>query len=258
MISVEAGKFDNYYKGPQDNDEIYRLGQSFNKMLDDISLLIDKIYKEQQEKSLAELKVLQEQIKPHFLYNTLDNIKWMAKKQNADDVSTAISDLSTFFRLSLNNGKETVSLGQEFKHTKSYLDIQKIRFQDKFSYVLNLDENTENFVVPKIIIQPIVENAINHGIKPANKNCTIIINAKMIANDIHIIIEDDGIGIEKSKLNKLLLELSQNEQTDHYGIRNVINRINNMYNKNCSFNIVSNQYFGTCITIIIKNQGVQS
>ena len=142
-----------------------RWANPYNAMLDEIISLIDKIYQEQAEKRQAELKVLQAQIKPHFLYNTLDNLKWMAKAQGADEVAKAITSLSTYFRIFLSNGQEKITLAQEFKHTEAYLTMQKIRYGQKLNSTLELAEDARDLPMLKILIQPLVENAINHGLK---------------------------------------------------------------------------------------------
>lgn len=123
MKDVEEGNLNSYYDENSNKDEIYELGMTYNKMLDKIKELIDKIYEEQNAKRIAELNVLQEQIKPHFLYNTLDNLKWMAKAQGAEDVAKTVTSLSNLFRISLSNGKDEITIKEEFKHTKCYLDI---------------------------------------------------------------------------------------------------------------------------------------
>lgn len=254
MKKVEEGHLDAYYPTNTSKDEIYYLGTSFNKMLDEISHLIEKIYKEQSERRVAELRTLQEQIKPHFLYNTLDNIKWMAKKQKANNVAKTITDLSTFFRVFLSNGAENITLNQEFRHTRSYLDIQKTRYGEKLSYVMELEEDLMNILVPKIIIQPIVENSIYHGIKRSDKNCTITIEAKAEGDFINISIEDDGIGIPPQKLAEIKKYLESEEQTKHYGMRNIVNRLTYAYNGLAEFKIESHQNMGTTVTIKIPKQ----
>ena len=211
MKKVEEGTLDAYYTLPGTHDEIDSLGQSYNAMLDEIISLIDKIYQEQAEKRQAELKVLQAQIKPHFLYNTLDNLKWMAKAQGADEVAKAITSLSTYFRIFLSNGQEKITLAQEFKHTEAYLTMQKIRYGQKLNSTLELAEDARDLPMLKILIQPLVENAINHGLKPKENGGTIQVSARLIEDRLEIQVRDDGVGMDEATLAALREALQKGE-----------------------------------------------
>ncbi len=255
MSRVESGQLDAYYNTSTAKDEIYYLGVSYNKMLDEITHLIDKIYEEQSERRIAELRTLQEQIKPHFLYNTLDNIKWMAKKQGANDVAKTITDLSNFFRVFLNNGNEKITLKQEFRHTRSYLDIQKTRCGEKLNYVMNIEKEIEDVSIIKILIQPIVENSIYHGIKTKESNGNIFVRAKVEGEFIKIIVEDDGIGMDESCLKKLKDSLLKATDSGHYGMKNILQRLKYAYGDRACLNIESKLGAGTRVTILIPKQG---
>lgn len=249
MNEATNGNLKCYYPTNTEHDEIYDLGTSFNTMIDELDSSMNKIKEQEEEKRLAELKMLQEQIKPHFLYNTLDNIKWMAKRNGAEEVSDAITALSTYFRLSLSHGEEFVPIKQEFKHTKSYLDIQKMRYKEKLSYTISLDPSIEDYKITKIILQPIVENAINHGIKNHTKNCTIEIRGERIKDDIVFVVQDDGLGMETAALSELQTNL-HNPKYPHYGIRSIVSRLENAY-PSATFTIESQAMIGTTITIHI-------
>lgn len=255
MSRVEAGQLDAYYNTSSAKDEIYYLGISYNKMLDEITHLIDKIYEEQSERRMAELRTLQEQIKPHFLYNTLDNIKWMAKKQGASDVAKTITDLSNFFRVFLNNGNEQITLKQEFKHTRSYLDIQRTRCGEKLSYVMEIEKEIEEVSIIKILIQPIVENSIYHGIKTKESNGNIFVRAKVEGDFIKIIVEDDGVGMNEECLSKLKESLLKAADSGHYGMKNILQRLKYAYGDKACLNIESKLGEGTRVTILIPKQG---
>ncbi|MCX7667923.1 MAG: sensor histidine kinase, partial [Atribacterota bacterium] len=164
MKQVETGDFSIRFTGAQ-HDEIGQLGHSFNKMIEEIHHLIQQVYEEQRLKREIELRVLQEQIKPHFLYNTLDTIQWMAQEKGATDIVHMVSALTRLFRVGLSRGDEMVRLSEEIRHVESYLYIQKIRYEDKFDYSIELQEGLDNYRVLKVILQPLVENAIYHGIK---------------------------------------------------------------------------------------------
>jgi len=249
MNQVEAGNLKAYYDINSNKDEIYNLGLSYNKMIDEIANLIERIYQEQSEKRTAEMAVLQAQIKPHFLYNTLDNLKWMAKKQGAEDVAKTITSLSNLFRIFLSNGQEMITIANEFKHTKSYLEIQSMRYKEKLSYSINLDDNIKPLYIIKIIIQPLVENAIYHGIKPKTGNGHVSIEGKIVDGFIQITVSDNGVGINKKNLNSLNEMLDSMDCSEHFGIVNTLIRIRTLYGKDGNLSIESIESEGTIVII---------
>lgn len=255
MKEVEHGNLSSYYDTTLAKDEIYELGLTYNKMLDHISKLIEQIYKEQSEKRSAELAALQAQIKPHFLYNTLDNIKWMAKDQGAEDVAKIITSLSTFFRTSLSNGQEFITLKEEIKHTKSYLDIQAIKYREKVRYNIYLDENIKNILIAKIILQPLVENSINHGIRPKDSIGTISISCSLYSNNLNkyikITVEDNGVGMSESELANLRNNLEELNNSKSFGMINTLRRLRSFYGEDVIFEVESKENVGTKINILL-------
>lgn len=249
MNQVERGNLRAYYDTRESRDEIYELGLSYNKMLDRIAELIDRIYKEQEAKRKAETAVMQAQIKPHFLYNTLDNLKWMAKEQGADEVAGAITSLSTFFRIFLSNGKEMITIAEEFKHTKAYLDIQALRYKNKLSYEMELDESIRQCPTLKIMIQPMVENAIYHGIKPKDGAGHIRIAGRRNGEFIEFIICDDGIGMSEEVLEKLNERLKNLDASEHFGMVNTLTRLRAVYGEDASLTVSSAISEGTTVTV---------
>ena len=148
------------------HDEIGNLGDSFDEMIKRIDSLLKMVYDEQQSKRIAELKMLQEQIKPHFLYNTLDTISWMAREKDSEDIVQLVDALTNMFRIGLSKGKEYITLEEEIKHVSNYLYIQSVRYGEKLNYQVEiLGGEIKDILVPKLILQPLVENAIYHGIK---------------------------------------------------------------------------------------------
>lgn len=258
MKQVQYGNLSAYYDTNSSKDEIYDLGISYNKMLDEIANLIKRIYEEQNQKRDAELVALQAQIKPHFLYNTLDNLKWMAKSHGAEDVAKAITSLSSFFRIFLSNGKEMITIGEEFKHTKCYLEIQGIRYKEKLSYSINLDEEIKSLCIVKIIVQPLVENAIYHGIKPKEGKGHVSIIGRKVKNIIEIIVEDNGVGINPENLYELNQTLDSMDSSEHFGIINTLRRLRNIYGNQVSLSIESKESVGTTVIIrlLIKEDSV--
>ena len=195
--------------------EIQNLVEHFNIMVEKIKYLRE-----------YEIKALHSQINPHFLYNTLDTIIWMAEFEDNEKVISITKSLANYFRLSLSNGHEKIPLKDEIMHTKEYLFIQKQRYEDKLSYFFNIeDESLLSIEVPKIIIQPIVENSIYHGIKNLSGNGIITIDVYRENSTINISVKDNGIGFEKAKQFK-------KSKTGGVGIKNVDKRIKFYYGKN--------------------------
>ena len=195
--------------------EIQNLVEHFNIMVEKIKYLRE-----------YEIKALHSQINPHFLYNTLDTIIWMAEFEDNEKVISITKSLANYFRLSLSNGHEKIPLKDEIMHTKEYLFIQKQRYEDKLSYFFNIeDESLLSIEVPKIIIQPIVENSIYHGIKNLSGNGIITIDVYRENSTVNISVKDNGIGFEKAKQFK-------KSKTGGVGTQNVDKRIKFYYGKN--------------------------
>ncbi|WPC39339.1 sensor histidine kinase [Clostridium sp. JS66] len=227
MKKTEEGNFDIQFNSKY-NDEIGQLGNSFNNMIREIRNLIKLVHIEERNKRKAEINILQSQIKPHFIYNTLDTIQWMAQEHEAEDVVEMVENLTNLLRIGLNNGDEIIKLKYEIKHVESYLTIQKVRYEDKINYEINIDENILENNVIKLILQPLVENAIYHGIKEKRGRGKIIIKGSIENGKIHIKIIDNGIGIKKDKLreiNNLLKEKDSSKRKIGYGSFNVNERI---------------------------------
>lgn len=211
------------------NDEIGQLGNSFNNMIKEISNLIDMVYLEQKRKREAELKILQAQIKPHFLYNTLDTIQWMAQDHGAKDIVHVVGALANLFRIGLSKGKEMVTVREELEHIKSYLTIQKARYEDKLHYEILYTDEVLQYNVLKLVLQPLVENAIYHGIHARRGGGTITITAKVEGEKLHFTVEDNGMGMKEEKVKEINTFLKR-PRTDHvsssgFGIFNVNERI---------------------------------
>jgi two-component system sensor histidine kinase YesM len=235
-------------------DEIGMAGRSFNKMLTKMSSLILLAEKQERKKREAELRALQEHIKPHFLYNTLDTIQWMARKRDAADIAEMVESLSKLFRIGLSNGREIIAVKDEIEHIRSYLTIQQIRYRDKLSFDIQIPENMQDLRVLKLIIQPIVENAIYHGIKERRGL------GKIVDEHVHLIIADDGKGMSEEALSHLQQKLAQpfNEaetvesdaQEGGYGLMNVQARIHLTFGQEYGIQLRSAQGHGTTVTIV--------
>jgi two-component system sensor histidine kinase YesM len=237
-------------------DEITELGMSFNIMIGKIRELLDSKIKEQENLKKAELRALQAQINPHFLYNTLDTIIWMAEAKKTDQVIEIVSALSSFFRISLSKGKDWITIGEEIERTNSYLTIQKMRYRDILDYKIQVDEGVANYTILKLILQPLVENALYHGIKNKRQGGTIIVRAKPKSpNEVQLEVEDNGIGFTPEKLARLQEELEDDsgdiKLESGFGIGNVNKRIRLYYGKQYGISVTSEYHTGTCVTLII-------
>ncbi len=206
-----------------------------------------------QEKSLKELQInaLIGQINPHFLYNTLDTIVWMAEFEENDKVIQLTKSLATFFRISLSRGKELIPLCQEIEHVKQYLFIQKQRYGDKLSYEIELEEEIEELLIPKIILQPLVENSIYHGIKHLDGNGRIKIECKNYDEKIQILVQDNGVGFDiEEKIDENSLRLSG------IGLTNVRKRLEFYFGQGVVMRLDSMKGQGTCAIIEIQKKSM--
>jgi len=239
-------------------DEITELGMSFNIMIGKIKELLDSKIKEQENLKKAELRALQAQINPHFLYNTLDTIIWMAESKKTDQVVEIVSALSSFFRISLSKGMDWITIGEEVERIRSYLTIQKMRYQDILDFKIEVDQDVAENTILKLILQPLVENALYHGIKNKRQGGEISIRAKRKGeNEILLEVEDDGIGFTPEKLAQLRTDLNDDsgdiniKMESGFGINNVNNRIRLYYGKSYGVSIRSEYNTGTCVTLVI-------
>ncbi len=223
MKSAEAGNFDVRFHQKY-NDEIGQLGKSYNTMIDKIAELINMVQMQEKSKRKAEIQILEAQINPHFLYNTLDTIQWMAQEHDAEGVVNLVDSLTNMLRIGLSKGNEIITVRMEIKHVESYLIIQKTRYEDKLNYAIQVEEQLMSCRMVKLILQPLVENAIYHGIKEKRGEGQIQIFGRIDNGKIHFQVIDNGIGMTPEKLeqiNRLLKENSLQPNEVGYGIFNV-------------------------------------
>lgn len=238
----------------QHNDEIGELGQSFNHMIARIDQLIQMVYVEQENKRTAEMKSLQEQIKPHFLYNTLDTISWMARDYDAEDIVRLVDALTNMFRIGLSHGKDIITVKEEITHVSNYLYIQKIRYKDKLNYVIHVDESLYAVEVPKLILQPLVENAIYHGVKAKRGGGTITITGVPEGENLVFTVQDDGAGMLQEKveeLNRRMSERSVLDEKKSFGLFYIRERIQLCYGTGYGVHVESALGEGTRVTITL-------
>jgi len=251
MKKAEAGDLNVHFDSPS-QDEIAELGKSFNNMIGELRNLMDMVYKEQKGKREAELRVLQEQIKPHFLYNTLDTIQWMAIEEKNDEIVKMIAALTNLFRIGLNKGKEMVSVKEEMEHIRSYLIIQKARYEEKLEYEITVEKEIENLLVLKLILQPLVENAIYHGIKAQRGVGRIRISAGQEEDKIVFTVSDNGVGISPKRLEELrdlFVDGIPLTGKSGYGSFNINERIKLTFGQDYGLHIRSKEGEGTTVEI---------
>lgn len=225
MKEVEVGNFNPASPILIDSSEIGKLGKTFSIMTEKIGSLMEDKLRDEKFKREAEMKALQSQINPHFIYNTLDSIVWMAESGNNEDVILMTVSLARLLRLSISNESSVVRIWDEIKYCESYLTIQKQRYLDELSYEINVPENLMECPIIKLTLQPLVENAIYHGIKYGKGNGNIIISGHEYDNFVIISVEDNGAGMNKDKLLNVLDKKEGEGKKTGLGIYNVNQRI---------------------------------
>lgn len=233
--------------------EATALSNSMNTMIDKINELLEQVTTEQIRLRKAEFELLQAQINPHFLYNTLDATIWLAEAGEQKRVVGMVRNLSDFFRTSLNQGKDINSIKEEMLHVKSYLEIQHVRYQDILSYDIEVPEALYIYSIPKITIQPLVENALYHGIKNKRGMGHIRIRGEAGEKDFTITVTDDGIGIDETRLRQVQSGIQNKVLTgkDFYGLYNVCERIRLNFGEEYGIFIESVYGEGTSVRVIL-------
>ena len=232
-------------------DEYHKVYRGFNNMVTELNSLIKDLVNEKILKKEAQIKLLQAQINPHFLYNTLESIHSIAKIKKVDEISLMVSALSKFFRISLSGGKDDVTLKEAIDLVLNYLTIQNIRFNGKIDYKINIPEELYKAVVPKLILQPIAENSIYHGIEPRKGTGILIISALSQNGEMELSIEDNGLGIKEKNLVELRksIENENFEDSKNFALKNLNRQIKLKYGSNYGLNIESLEGKGTSVHI---------
>ena len=205
---IAQGDFNARAQAASDN-EVAELAVSFNKMAGSMQSLIDKVKEDERKMRKADLRLLQEQIQPHFLYNTLDTIVWLIESNEPDEAVTMVVTLSDFFREILSKGKEFISIKEEEKHISSYLQIQEMRYRDILEYDIQLDQVIYKYQILKLTLQPVVENALYHGIKYKRAKGCIHIHGEKEGDIIRLTVRDDGVGMDEEELEQLRQQIEK-------------------------------------------------
>lgn len=256
---IAGGNLDARTKVP-DLDELIPLANNMNLMAEQINVLIQKNIEEQQNIQKAEMKALQAQITPHFLYNTFDTIIWLAEEEKTDEVVKITKAFSEFLRISLSRGHEWITIAQELDHIKNYLTIQKIRYADILNYEIEADEEILNYKIIKLVLQPLVENAIYHGIKNKRGRGHLKVSANFTddkKSSIMFTVTDDGAGFSQERLAQVNDELENatldaEKLTSVYGLYNVNKKLKLYYGKETEGLVIQSEHNkGSCISFVI-------
>lgn len=242
-------------------DEIGEVAKCFNKMVEDIRTLIEENYVITLKEKESELIALQAQINPHFLYNTLDSFYWKANEDGNEELAENIIALSQLFRLVLNQGKSEITVENEVELVSRYLQIQRMRFANRLEYSIEIDDEVKKEKIPKLIVQPFVENAVVHGFENVSTSCQIKVTGKIEGNMIHFEIKDTGIGMSQSQIDAIWQ--SDRESKDYsrqrigrYAIKNIKERLELKYQENFTLQIESSVGKGTRVILCIPRQKI--
>ena len=248
VVEYEAGEKPSIYIGG--SQEIRHLGYSIQKSYEQIDLLMKEIVWEQNERRKSELEALQSQINPHFLYNALESITWMVEGEKNDEAVFMISQLAKLFRISLSKGRTVITVRDELQHAESYMNIQKIRYKNAFSVTFDVDPAVYSYCIVKLILQPILENAINYGVSGLDDSGEIKITGKLEGERIILAVEDNGIGMPKEEADLLLTDSQRvQKKGSGVGLVNVKNRIQILFGKAYGLVIESEPDEGTTVFV---------
>ena len=246
----EAGEKPEIYTGG--SMEIRHLGHSIQNSYEQIERLMKEIVKEQDERRKSEMDALQSQINPHFLYNALESLTWMVEAEKNDEAVFMISQLAKLFRISLSKGRTVIPIKDELQHAESYMNIQKIRYKNKFSVDFQVDPALYEYCTVKLILQPILENAINYGVREMDDCGEIVVRGKMEAGNLILSVEDNGLGMSEEEVEFVLTDSNRiHKHGSGVGLVNVNNRIKILFGKEYGLLVESEPDEGTRVSIRI-------
>lgn len=249
MRRVEAGEY-HPVQVSQGSDEIRQLQDRYNSMIGTIQASLQREKEEQRTRRILELEILQQQIRPHFLYNALEAAGYLSLTGEGKEAYRLITSLSQFYRLSLSKGSEVIPLSEEMELTRHYLTIQEMRYPGLFKVTYELEAEASGTPIPKLSLQPLVENALYHGIRPTGQEGKIRITARITGDFIRLTVEDDGIGMtEEQTLSVMKERLAANGAS--FGLRGTIMRLQLYYGDKFNYAVESSRYHGTSVTITI-------
>ncbi|MCP1102129.1 two-component system sensor histidine kinase YesM [Aequitasia blattaphilus] len=254
MGEVSSGNLDTRLEVLETDPDMRVVSQGFNAMMNQLIQLMDQIKEEQYQMDQIQMEALQSQIQPHFLYNTLDCIHWQAVISGNKDISELVKALANYYRICLSKGKDIITIGEEIEYTRNYLYIQKMRYDEILDYEIIEDKNVEKAIIPKLTLQPLVENGIYHGIKMMNgKRGKIIIKVGGNDQEVYIDVFDDGRGMTEQEIIEINEAVNTFDQEFGYGVRNVNRRIQLYYGKEYGLTYYKNMDRGVRVRVLLPN-----
>ena len=232
-----------------EDETLQTLSNSLELMASRLNNQMDLIKQEQLKLRSMELALLQSQINPHFLYNTLDTIIWLVETDKNEQAVEMVTSLSNFFRSSLSKGRDVITLEEEELHVRSYLEIQQVRYKDILTYEIDMDKSLSGCILPKLTLQPLVENALYHGIKLKRGVGSIKVSSREESGNVVLSVRDTGAGIQPERLEKLRDSLKTDEEQIGFGVSTVYRRLKLLLGEECSINIESSEGEGTEVTL---------
>ncbi|AEY67092.1 HAMP domain-containing protein,histidine kinase [Clostridium sp. BNL1100] len=254
MSRVSTGDMETRISLPTYGPDFQQVSQGFNIMVEHIDELMKKIYEEQRQLKEIEFKALQSQINPHFLYNTLESIHWQALLCGHHEISTMVKALAGFYRISLSKGEAIIPLKNEAEHVDNYMTIQEIRYKEKMESYIDIPEEFYDVKIPKMTLQPLVENAIYHGLRGREAKGFIKITAERDGDDIIVKTIDNGTGMTLEQISKLNQTLEDNDSSVGYGVRNVHQRIKLFLGSPYGLYYESNEYGGVTVNVRLRSE----
>ena len=250
MDDVASGSLKTRINVDHMGEDFIKLAVGFNSMMEEIEVLMEQVKLEQHQIEQIRLDALQSQIQPHFLYNTLDCIHWQAISEGNKEISTMVKALAKYYRICLSGGHDIIPLKMELEHVRNYLVIQNMRYDNIIGSEISVDSNAEETMIPKLTLQPLVENSIYHGMKvKEGKTGTVFIKVKRKANDVLITLADTGTGMTQEEIDRMNEQLSQYEESFGYGVRNVNKRIQLLYGEEYGLYYLRNETGGVTVEI---------
>ncbi len=236
-----------------DVEEVQLLSDGIENMVGRLKRQIEMNIEQEKQRRRTELALLQAQINPHFLYNTMDTIIWLMESGEINEAITMVNSLSNYFRFSLSRGQNVITLAEEEQHIRSYLEIQQIRYRDLMEYEIEIPEQLKNFILPKLTLQPLVENALYHGIKISRRHGTIHVTGRVYNECLILEVADDGIGMTRERLDAVRESLAEGRR-EGFGLRTVHQRLQILFGEEYGLALESTPDAGTRIIVTIPMQ----
>ncbi len=236
-----------------DVEEVQILSDGIESMVGRLKIQIDKNAEQEKQRRRTELALLQAQINPHFLYNTLDTIVWLIESREIDEAVKMVGSLSNYFRFSLSRGQNVITIAEEERHIRSYLEIQQMRYRDLMEYEIDIPAHLESFTLPKLTLQPLVENALYHGIKNRRRMGHIRVTGRVQGERLILEVTDDGAGMTEERLEEMRATLTDGKR-EGFGLRTVHQRIQILFGKEYGLSLESKRDAGTTVTVTIPMQ----